>query len=212
MIDTFCNDRLRLPVSPVVKALRIRPVWGHHGVQGGSTWAEALLFRLVLKMCCEKNHEEYKLCKKKFHLPKYEAHELCHTVPMIVRWPESFLRHRPPFQKHVLEFYRIHKNYLKNKQGLPQEYQTRQKSPRWKNDKVCNCCSFFSAGTGQHSEDTGGVFSWDYNWIFGVFFRGGITLGHCGQSSRCSQHRSWQDCTGEIIKSKKCIEKKKKRI
>ena len=45
--------------------------------------------------------------------------------------------------------------------------------------------------------------------FFGVF-RGGITLGHCGQSSRCSQHRSWQDCTGEIIKSRKCIEKEEK--
>ena len=52
----------------------------------------------------------------------------------------------------------------------------------------------------------------NFHWIFGVFFRGGITLGHCGQSSRCSQHRSWQDCTGVIIKSRKCIEKKKKRI
>merc|ERR1712223_2149404 len=85
-------DGFELPVSPVVKALRIRPVWGHHRMQGGSTRAEAPLFRLVLS--------------------KYEAHELCHTVPMIVRWPESFLCHRPPW---------------------------------WKNDKVCNCCSFFSA-------------------------------------------------------------------
>merc|ERR1712223_977509 len=70
-------DGFKLPVSPVVKALRIRPVWSHHRVQGGSTRAEALLFRLVLS--------------------KYEAHELCHTVPMIVRWPESFLCHRPPW-------------------------------------------------------------------------------------------------------------------
>ena len=47
---------------------------------------------------------------------------------------------------------------------------------------------------------------------FCVFFKGGITLGHCGQSWRCSQHRSWQDCTGVIIKSRKCIERKMKRI
>ena len=35
---------------------------------------------------------------------------------------------------------------------------------------------------------------------FLVFSERGITLGHCGQSSHCSQHRNWQDCTEEIIR------------
>ena len=126
---------------------------------------------------------------------------------MIVRWPESFLRHRPPFQKHVSEF---HRTYQTNNFSQYTRLTTRQKSPWWKNDKVCNCCSFFSAWTGQHSEDTGDVFSWDFNWIF-VFFRSGITLGHCGQSWRCSQHRSWQDCTGEIIKVEN-VPRRKRRL
>ena len=46
-----------VPVGPVIKALCIRSMGGHHRVQGCSPGAEPFLFRLILKISGCKNRE-----------------------------------------------------------------------------------------------------------------------------------------------------------